>query len=213
MAGAVSKKGAALHGVLWKLKREDYEILAKTEGIFTENPAYVEREVLAVPYGAAPDDDDDGGEARREPVRALVFALRVPDTVPANLYPSERYKGMMVKGARSANLAAEFVRDLDSVPTAPPSHNFVLRVSQLTAMALFFAWKNKWLSPYVRGYYTPLLAHIYSAREKQIRNGRPLLARIVTAGMLAVMAPMSIFGFCRFIYLGRDVEKILAEAR
>jgi len=65
MAGAVRKDGAEMHGVLIKLTRAHYETLAKTEGCVSPSSIYVERPVLAYPYGEG-----------SEPVEALVFALR-----------------------------------------------------------------------------------------------------------------------------------------
>lgn len=82
MAGAVPKNGATFHGVLCKLSREDYERLAKTEGIFTGNSAYEEREVLARPY-----------DTTQEPVRVLVFALINLAHIPDHVHPSERCEG------------------------------------------------------------------------------------------------------------------------
>lgn len=194
----MDKSGGVLHGVLWKLTKEDYQALAHSEGCFWEHPIYEEREVLAIPYEDA------------APVRAIVFALRSPDHVPPYLYPSERYKGMMVKGACGANLAPEFVHQLEKLPTSPPVSRIVLGVSLLAATALFYCWKSKRRAPLVHTYYTPVLARVYSAREAQIRQSRALLAKVVTAAMLLIMLPFVILGFFRFIYLGRDMNKILS---
>lgn len=157
--------------------------------------------MLAVPYG-----NRNEGEA----VRAIAFALRSLDSVSEFLFPSERYKSMMVKGARGANLAPEFVKNLSDSPTCPPVHASVNGITRLTATALFYCWKSKRLAPLVRVYYTPILAQIYSAREREIRSCRPILARIITAGMLLCMLPFTIAGFFRFIYLGRDIQKIFS---
>lgn len=202
MAGAVLKKGAVLHGVLWKLKREDYEILAKTEGIFTDNPVYEEREVLAVPYS------NHNSATHETPVRALVFALRFPAHIPECVHPSERYKGMMVRGARNANLAPEFVQALSEMPAAPPAHWAVRGFSRFAMTGLFFCYKSGTLLRLIRNFYRPLLVRVYSVREKQIRKGRTWLAKIVTAAMLALMSPFTITGLLRAVYLRRDIRKI-----
>lgn len=198
----MQKSGGVLHGVLWKMKREDYEILAKTEGIFTDKPVYEEREVLAVPYGGGPDDPP------QEPVRALVFALRFPAHIPEHLHPSERYKGMMVRGARSANLAPECVQALSDMPTATPTHWAVRGYSRFAITGLFFCYKNGTLLKLIRNLFRPLLVRIYAAREKQSHQGRTWLARVLSAAMLFVMSPFTIIGLLRAIYLGRDIRKI-----
>lgn len=196
MCGAVPRDGDELHGVLWKLTREDYDFLARTEACLNPNSTYVEREVLAIPY--------DGGP----PVRALVFALRNPIQAPPLLYPSARYKNLMVEGSRAAKLDSTVVQKLENMPSARPCHSNIRGFSLFTLIAMFSLFKYNLMMNFIAQYYRPLLASLYSRRERELVNGNNLKGRVWTTALLLAMMPMATLGFVRALSQGRDVRKI-----
>jgi len=197
MAGAVEKPNQVLHGVLWKLTREDYAILARTEGCGKSTSVYEEREVLAYPYGS------------EKPVKALIFALRKPEVVPPLLYPSQRYKSMMIIGAKNAQLDHEFVHHLTDMRAARRCHRVVRVISRFTLTALFWLYSYNGPLLWLRKYFKPLLARTYSRRERALRDNHHVKANFWNGVMIAVMSPFTILGFFRAVYKRRNILQML----
>lgn len=196
MCGAIQRDGEELHGVLWKLKREDYEFLASTEDCMNPYSTYIEHEVLAIPY--------HGGE----PVQALIFALRSSKPAPALLYPSVRYKKLMVEGSRMAKLDSKVLQRLAQVPTARPCASVMRGYSLFALIAIIAMFKRNLVLPFLNQLYRPLLGDLYSRREQALVQGKLLKSMTWTGIMLLVMMPMVMFGFLHAWLRGDDVLKI-----
>lgn len=206
MAGAVRRKGATMHGILYKLTRFDYETLTLTEGCKLSTSLYKEEALDVVPYPAAVGEHVAGGV-----VRAVVFSLRYPLATPLSemrLYPSARYKKMLVDGAIAAKLNKSYVSALHDMGAAPPVSPRMRGFTGFCMIGCFFLYKSTRLMLLMRHYYRPAIAWAYSkSAEAEAGNkvGRQYLFWIL---MVAMMFPVGCIGFVRALGQRRDVLKI-----
>jgi cation transport regulator ChaC len=101
-ANLVPEEGAAVCGVLFELAAADFAHVELTEGVLIGN--YRRVEVVA--------ETLDG----RETVTA---ATLVTDARDPRLAPSERYRALLVDGAREHGLPAEWIAFLEALPARP----------------------------------------------------------------------------------------------
>jgi len=100
------------------------------------------------------------------------------------------------------------VEQLAKIPTSRPSYWMVRGISMFTVIGLFYCYKIDRLLHFITAYWMRTLALIYSRREKALFDGRNALARVISGGMLAFMAPFAILGFFRAVYLRRDIVRL-----
>ena len=101
-ANLVPEEGAAVYGVVFELEAEDLAHVELTEGVLIGN--YRRVDVLAEPLAGAP---------------AVTAATLVTDARASGLAPSERYRAMLVEGAREHGLPAEWIAFLEALPARP----------------------------------------------------------------------------------------------
>jgi cation transport regulator ChaC len=101
-ANLVPESGAEVYGVLFELEAEDLAHVELTEGVPIGN--YRRLEVLAEPLGGT---------------EAVTASTLVTDARDAALVPSERYRALLVDGAREHRLPAEWIAFLESLPARP----------------------------------------------------------------------------------------------
>ena len=101
-ANLVPEEGAEAYGVLFELEADDLAHIELTEGVLIGN--YRRTDVVAEPLGGA---------------EVVTAATLVTDARDAALAPSERYRAMLVDGAREHGLPAEWIGFLESLPARP----------------------------------------------------------------------------------------------
>ena len=101
-ANLVPEEGAEVCGVLFELEADDLAHVELTEGVLIGN--YRRIEVVAAPL--------DGRDA-------VTAATLITDARDPGLAPSERYRAVLVEGAREHGLPAEWIAFLESLPARP----------------------------------------------------------------------------------------------
>ena len=115
-ANLLRDEGAETYGVLYEITPDDLAHVDLTEGVLIDN---YQRIAIAVTALAAP-----------EPMRAftLVSDRRAPD-----LKPSVRYMSLLIEGAETHGLPAEWIAMLRALPTCASSPEAVAARSLLDA--------------------------------------------------------------------------------
>jgi len=103
-ANLVPEAGAAVYGVLFELGADDLAHVELTEGVLIGN--YRRVDVVVEPLG--------GGEV-------VTAATMVADARDPSLAPSERYRALLVAGAREHGLPAAWIAFLEGLPARPES--------------------------------------------------------------------------------------------
>ena len=103
-ANLVPEAGAEVYGVLFELDADDLAHVELTEGVLIGN--YRRADVVVEPLG--------GGEA-------VTAATLVADARDPSLAPSERYRALLVAGAREHGLPAAWIAFLEGLPARPES--------------------------------------------------------------------------------------------
>ena len=103
-ANLVRETGAETFGVLYELDAEDLAHVELTEGVLIGN--YRRIDVVAEPLA--------GGTA-------VTAATLVTDARDPSLVPSERYRALLVEGAREHGLPPAWIAFLASLPARPES--------------------------------------------------------------------------------------------
>jgi hypothetical protein len=101
-ANLVPEAGAETYGVLFELEAEDLAHVELTEGVLIGN--YRRVDVVA------------------EPLRrgaSVAAATLVADARDPTLAPSERYRALLVEGAREHGLPADWITFLEGLPARP----------------------------------------------------------------------------------------------
>jgi hypothetical protein len=101
-ANLVPEEGAEVYGVLFELEADDLAHVELTEGVLIGN--YRRLDVAVEPLG--------GGAA-------VAAATLVADLRDSALVPSERYRALLVEGAREHGLPDEWVAFLEGLPARP----------------------------------------------------------------------------------------------
>lgn len=115
--------GSEAHGALISMTADEYEKVWLSEGGGHADPAYEEIVVEARPYKAGP------------PVRAIALRAREHARLPhGHACPSERYMGMLIRGAKELGLEPSYIAALEGQQTqlVPP------RLHSLGVHYLFF---------------------------------------------------------------------------
>ena len=98
-SGIEYEKGAEIHGLAYKITKQDMELLERSEGI---GSVYNKMEVPLLAY--------DG--------RTLIGNMLTNVTKPDGEYqPSKRYLKLLVNGAKEVGLSDEYIKRLESTPT------------------------------------------------------------------------------------------------
>ena len=103
-ANLVPEPGAETYGVLFELDANDLAHVELTEGVLIGN--YRRIDVVAEPLAGA---------------EAVTAAALVTDARDPSLAPSERYRALLVEGAREHGLPAVWIAFLESLPARPES--------------------------------------------------------------------------------------------
>ena len=103
-ANLVPEEGAETYGVLFELQADDLAHVELTEGVLIGN--YRRVDVLAEPLGRG---------------ASVAAATLVTDARDAALAPSERYRALLVEGAREHGLPADWITFLEGLPARPES--------------------------------------------------------------------------------------------
>ena len=103
-ANLVPEEGAETYGVLFELQADDLAHVELTEGVLIGN--YRRIDVLAEPLGRG---------------ASVAAATLVTDARDAALAPSERYRALLVAGAREHGLPADWITFLEGLPARPES--------------------------------------------------------------------------------------------
>jgi len=136
MASIEPCAGATCEGALYTLSRAAYEALWRSEGGAMERPGYEEVVVTAV--------GSDGA-----PVQALTLRAAPWMRLRRDAIPSERYKGIIVDGARELGLSAAYVQRLSEQPAMAPSAALtaLARAHGIVAVLAFRAKQRRLLAP------------------------------------------------------------------
>ena len=103
-ANLVPEAGAEAYGVLFELDADDLAHVELTEGVLIGN--YRRVDVVVEPLG--------GGAV-------VTAATMVADARDPSLAPSERYRALLVAGAREHGLPAAWIAFLEGLPARPES--------------------------------------------------------------------------------------------
>ncbi len=103
-ANLVPEPGAEAYGVLFELDADDLAHVELSEGVLIGN--YRRIDVVAEPLAGA---------------EAVTAATLVTDARDPSLVPSERYRALLVEGAREHGLPAAWIAFLESLPARPES--------------------------------------------------------------------------------------------
>jgi len=103
-ANLVPEPGAETWGVLFELDAEDLAHVELTEGVLIGN--YRRIDVVAEPLAGA---------------AAVTAATLVTDARDPSLVPSERYRALLVEGAREHGLPPAWIAFLEGLPARPES--------------------------------------------------------------------------------------------
>jgi len=103
-ANLVPEPGADAFGVLFELDAEDLAHVELTEGVLIGN--YRRIDVVAEPLAGA---------------AAVTAATLVTDARDPSLVPSERYRALLVEGAREHGLPPAWIAFLEGLPARPES--------------------------------------------------------------------------------------------
>jgi len=101
-ANLVPEEGAEVYGVLFELEADDLAHVELTEGVLIGNYRRIDVTVEPVAGGVA-----------------VTAATLVTDARDPVLVPSERYRALMVEGARQHGLPAEWIAFLEGLPARP----------------------------------------------------------------------------------------------
>jgi hypothetical protein len=191
MADVAPADGALLHGVLYEFSAYDYESLCMSEHCAIHAPSYVEEVVLAHPY-----------ENGRPPVMATLFIHARPERrVPESLevYPSRRYLGLILSGAKDAGLDPLYIQMLEQLPVARPvvAKPAVL-ITGLSMYCIFSLIQHRYvpiLMSVLKVEVLGSLVRVYALRERSARN-MDRKQELFWAGMLLLgHIPFAIVGF------------------
>ena len=103
-ANLVPDEGAETYGVLFELDADDLAHVELTEGVLIGN--YRRVDVVAEPLGKG---------------ASVAAATLVTDARDPALAPSERYRALLVDGAREHGLPADWIAFLEGLPARPES--------------------------------------------------------------------------------------------
>ena len=103
-ANLVPEAGAETYGVLFELQADDLAHVELTEGVLIGN--YRRVDVVAEPLGKG---------------ASVAAATLVTDARDPALAPSERYRALLVEGAREHGLPADWITFLEGLPAHPES--------------------------------------------------------------------------------------------
>jgi cation transport regulator ChaC len=116
-ANLVPEEGGEAYGVLFELDADDLAHVELTEGVLIGN--YRRIDVAAEPLGGA---------------TAVTAATLVADARDATLAPSERYRALLVEGAREHGLPAAWVAFLERLPARPETEEATRLRSSIDAL-------------------------------------------------------------------------------
>jgi hypothetical protein len=203
MAAAVCDPGGHLHGVLYKMSREDYLTLSITEGCCTRDGAavahapYQEVVVQVLPYPSHQLVQSGAVPGR---VLAVVFALRkrpLASLASRHLYPSKRYLDLLVKGATAAHLDQNYVGLLKQHPTCRPGSGGMAVLAKFFYIAYFPLLSKKRLAAVVRYLVIKNMCDAYASREHAFLSGDHRVERIWNAVIVFYMLPLACLGFLK----------------
>jgi hypothetical protein len=214
-AGAGGGGGSGvLHGILYKLTTEDYCTLSISEGccnragVGNASSSYMEVVVEVIPYPAHSLVQNGLIPTR---VYATVFALRKPPTVPLitrNLYPSQRYLNLLIKGAKDANLDSVYLEHLKAHPVARPVEGRMRGLARFFYIGYFPMTSRKWLTAFARLVFRSAICYIYVRRERAHLARQSALEWLWHAVFVLYMIPLACFGFLKALATGRPVLRI-----
>jgi hypothetical protein len=213
MAAAVRDPAGMLHGILYKLCREDYCTLSMSEGCCTRDGVsiphtpYKEVVVEVIPYPT-----HELAQAGTIPAKVLatVFALRDPPPVPLvtrHLYPSRRYVNLLVKGAKEAKLDDAYIEQIERYPVARPVSGPMRGLTRFFAIAYFAMPSRKWLSN-IRFLFKGGIRESYARRELAHLAGLHSWEWFWHFALILCLTPLAIVGFFRALTSGRHVMRI-----
>lgn len=210
MAAAMPCPDGELHGILYKLARDDYHTLCMSEGCSSPVSLYKEAVVEAIVYPSvfeASREHLDGNSI----VKAIVFTLREPprrSLLPMGLYPSRRYLNLMITGSVSAGLSSAYTKKLQSIPAARPVAGRMRGYARFMTMGIFFAYRSQFVMLLVRKSYRPFLAAVHCRREKMLESGRAIPYFLLSIFLVLIMFPFAAVGFVRALAQRQDIAKI-----
>jgi hypothetical protein len=213
-AAGANGGGGVLHGILYKLTTEDYCTLSMSEGccnragVGNASSSYMEVVVEVFPYPT-----HELVQNGKIPTRvfATVFALRIPPTVPLitrNLYPSQRYLNLLIKGAKEANLDSVYLEHLRAHPAARPVEGRMRGLARFFYIGYFPMISKKWLVAFARLVFRSVICAVYVRRERAHFARQSAWEWFWHAFLVVYMVPLAFFGFLKALATGRPVLRI-----
>lgn len=165
MASIERKANAVMYGVVYRLEsRADWEALCETEGLGGSGGSY---QVQEVPVECI--DQNNPDRTMKATARTFVTCdfFKVPQWRERGIYPSARYLGSLLDGAKRENLPEHYIKQLQAIPTVrkwDPFFNHVLLMLAPIVGALMFSlvelpgsfyilWPVKKLAQYIYGWH------------------------------------------------------------
>lgn len=210
MAAAMPCANEELHGILYKLTRDDYHTLCMSEGCLKPFSLYKEALVEATIYPSVLksffEHVGDNGI-----VQATVFTLREPQRhslLAMGLFPSQRYLNLMISGSKAVGLSSKYVEKLEAIPVARPVVGRFRGYARFMTIGLFFCYRSTTLMLLLRRSYRPFLAAVHCRREKASHDKHCVAYFSWTCLLLLTMLPFAVLGFVRALLQRQNVRKI-----
>jgi hypothetical protein len=213
--GSGSCEQAPLHGILYKLTREDYLTLSISEGccnrqeVANPHSSYKEVVVEAIPY---PEHELVKSGKVPAKVYAVVFALREPPTVPlitGRLYPSRRYLDLLIKGSKAVHLDSKYIEFLEAHPVARAPGTSMRGYTRFVFIAYFPMLFSRTIMLALRALYKRPVCLLYTRREIAHERGYLKMEWLWHVLILLWMFPLAVLGFLRAMVTRRPVLRIM----